>query len=164
MAFKEGQFDIVELMVNDFQYQFECSTCEWNDSVWFSRTYVRLLDTLGYVLNKNCKNMLFSIGIRSEGKQYPENQVYSFGRTVQVTLLCVVLFLVVYCWVFMASKEGEKKSLAHNLLSARASPYFLLLYAMLFWKSGKTFFGYCKPEKQTENDPPFWIKKNPWMH
>ena len=30
-------------------------------------------------------------------------------------------------WVFMASKEGEKKSLAHNLLST-----FLLLYAMLF--------------------------------
>ena len=32
MACKEGQFDIVELMVNDFQYQIECSTCEWNDS------------------------------------------------------------------------------------------------------------------------------------
>ena len=29
MACKEGQFDVVELMVND---QFECSTCEWNDS------------------------------------------------------------------------------------------------------------------------------------
>ena len=30
------------------EYQFECSTCEWNDSFWFSRTYVRLLDTLEY--------------------------------------------------------------------------------------------------------------------
>ena len=27
-------------MVND-QYQFECSTCEWNDSFWFSRTVIR---------------------------------------------------------------------------------------------------------------------------
>ena len=35
MAFKEGQFDVVELMVNDqfkTKYQFECSTCDGNDS------------------------------------------------------------------------------------------------------------------------------------
>ena len=42
MGCKEGQFDVVELMVNDqfktFKYQFECSTCEWNDSFRFSRT------------------------------------------------------------------------------------------------------------------------------
>ena len=32
MASKEGQFDEVELMVQGFEYQFECSTYEWNDS------------------------------------------------------------------------------------------------------------------------------------
>ena len=33
-------------------------------------------------------------------------------------------FIVLYCWVFIASKEGEKKSLAHNLLSANVSILF----------------------------------------
>ena len=36
MVYKEGQFDVVELMVNNHQvflYQSECSRCEWNDSV-----------------------------------------------------------------------------------------------------------------------------------
>ena len=46
MACKEGQFDAVQLMVNsqrkNFKYQFECSICQWNDSLW----YVRLLGTL----------------------------------------------------------------------------------------------------------------------
>ena len=37
MACKEGQLDVVDLMLND-QYQFECSRCEWNDSFWFNRT------------------------------------------------------------------------------------------------------------------------------
>ena len=39
MAGKKGQFDVVKIMVNNklqiqaFWYRFECSTCEWNDSI-----------------------------------------------------------------------------------------------------------------------------------
>ena len=36
MVYKEGQFDVVERMVNNqlvFLYKSECSRCEWNDSV-----------------------------------------------------------------------------------------------------------------------------------
>ena len=40
MACKEGQFDVVELIC--FWYQFECSTCGWNDSHF---DFVRLVDT-----------------------------------------------------------------------------------------------------------------------
>ena len=35
MACKKGQFDVVEvelMAIQDFQYQYECSTCEWNDA------------------------------------------------------------------------------------------------------------------------------------
>ena len=42
MACKEGQFDVVELMVQDFQYQFECSTCEWNDPFGFKTFSINL--------------------------------------------------------------------------------------------------------------------------
>ena len=59
MACKEGQFDVFKIMVNnqfkdfsdfsinlnaqhvnwmtpfDVLYQFECSNCEWNDSIWY---------------------------------------------------------------------------------------------------------------------------------
>ena len=42
MACKEVQFDVVELIQG--KYQFECSTCEWNDSVQFDPT-IRLLGT-----------------------------------------------------------------------------------------------------------------------
>ena len=48
MACKEGQFNVVELMVNevqDFQYQFECSTCEWNDSFLYLYGYQILQST-----------------------------------------------------------------------------------------------------------------------
>ena len=48
MACKEGQLNIVELMVNDFQYQFECSTFEWNDSFCFSRTQIHICTVIIY--------------------------------------------------------------------------------------------------------------------
>ena len=32
MASKKGQFDVVE-PIQGFKYQFECSTCKWNNSV-----------------------------------------------------------------------------------------------------------------------------------
>ena len=47
MAFGKGQFDIVK-PIQDFQYQFECSTYDWNDSFLHGGKYVRLLDTLKY--------------------------------------------------------------------------------------------------------------------
>ena len=46
--------------VKDFWYPFECSTCEWNDSFWFSRAYVRLLDTLEYLLWYKCNVRRYS--------------------------------------------------------------------------------------------------------
>ena len=54
----------------------------------------------------------------------------------------------------MASKEGEKKSLAHNLLST-----FLLLYAMLFWKSVANFFWLRQTTKTEEKGD----KKTSWL-
>ena len=57
MACEKGQFDVVELMVDnkikDKKYQFECSISEWNDSlIWPSMIeYVRLSGTLDYFRN-----------------------------------------------------------------------------------------------------------------
>ena len=36
MACNEGQFDVVEQLQQGFSYQFEGSTCEWNDSFYMS--------------------------------------------------------------------------------------------------------------------------------
>ena len=43
------------------KYQFECSTCEWNDLFWFGRTQwkVRLLYTLKYALLSLIQNEIF---------------------------------------------------------------------------------------------------------
>ena len=41
-ACKKGQFKVIVLLINKqfkafLRYQFECLTCEWNDSFWFLR-------------------------------------------------------------------------------------------------------------------------------
>ena len=62
MICKDGQIDVVE---NGFLilYQFECSTCEWNDSFWLkigtnTRTAIRYSKVEEVVVNQ------FSIGTK----------------------------------------------------------------------------------------------------
>ena len=38
MACNEGQFNVVELIIQRFWYQFECATCEWKDSLLSKRS------------------------------------------------------------------------------------------------------------------------------
>ena len=49
-------------------------------------------------------------------------------------------------WVFMASKEGEKKSLAHTI----SFPHFCSFMRCFFERVWQTFFGLRQTTKQTE--------------
>ena len=63
MTCKNGHFDVVKLMVNN---QFECSTCEWNDSFWFSLLSTVIRYSRVYIcLGKKKKEILskYSIGL-----------------------------------------------------------------------------------------------------
>ena len=51
-------------------------------------------------------------------------------------------------WVFMASKEGEKKSLAHTI----SFPHFCSFMRCFFERVWQTFFGSAKLQKQKKGD------------
>ena len=88
MAFKEGQFHVVKQTnhFESFKYQFECLTCDWNDSFCKVKIHVRLLDALSEFPTQSKKFINYLVSVLADGRCPLVSQVIRNGPSGQLRL------------------------------------------------------------------------------
>ena len=88
MAFKEEQFHVVKQInhFESFKYQFECLTCDWNDSFCKVKIHVRLLDALSEFPTQSKKFINYLVSVLADGRCPLVSQVIRNGPPRQLRL------------------------------------------------------------------------------